>query len=181
VVAFRYLQRPPPGGEPSDPPQPLWPGGASRYGGCFTPVGGADTIYLASDSDTASREAQAVLQPTGGPPVTIVRAPWVVISVEDSLSGVLDLTDPDVQDLLGTSLAELTGVWQVAPPRRKPPTHLLGRLGYDAERIVAIHYVSAKHPAHGRCVAVFADRLVSGRPSYLRTVDPYTNLAQRLP
>jgi hypothetical protein len=54
-------------------------------------------------------------------------------------------------------------------------------LAYASERIIAIHYISAKYPERGRCVAVFADRLVPGRSSYLRAVDPYTNLAQRLP
>lgn len=177
AVAFRHLQGPPPDGEPGDPPQPLWPGGAPRYGARFTPRNSFGTIYVASDPETALREVAAIFQPA----FTVASEPWVVLSVEGSLSGVLDLTDPVMQNGIGTSLQELTGVWRISAAGQEPPTHKLARVAYEVERIVGIRYVSAKNPEQGTCIAVFVDRLVADQPSYLRTIDPYSHLAQRFP
>lgn len=60
AVAFRHLLGPPPGGELGDPPQPLWPHGAPRYGARFTPRGSFGTIYLASDHETALVERRLI-------------------------------------------------------------------------------------------------------------------------
>jgi RES domain-containing protein len=179
AVAFRHLQGPPPGGETGDPPQPLWPGGAPRYGARFTPRGSFGTIYLASDIETALREVGAIFRPT----ITIPGEPWVVVPVEGSLAAVLDLTDVALQDLIGSSLQELTGTWRIQPPGREAPTHTLGRLAYETGRIVGIRYISAKNPERGTNVAVFVDRLVAGagRSGFLRAVDPHSHLAQRFP
>ena len=182
AVAFRHLLGPPPGGQFGDPPQPLWPGGAVLYGGRFTPRGSFGTIYIASDHETALREVQATVQPPGGPVIILAGEPWVVLAVEGSLRSVLDVTDIAAQQCLGTSLSELTGVWRIPPaPGHEPPTHTLGRVAYETGRITAIRYVSAKNPERGSCIAVFVDRLVAGQPSYLRVVDPHSNLAQRFP
>ncbi len=102
-------------------PSVLWPAAAKLHGARFTPKGGFDTAYLASDAITAMMEVKAVLAGPRGllsPPTD----PWVLVSITGVVHGVLDLTDPKVQADLGTSTAELTGAWAYSPGGGPPPT-----------------------------------------------------------
>ena len=182
TVAYRLLQSPPPGTPAGGPPQPLWPGGALVRGARFTPRAGFGTVYLASDHHTALAEVRAVLQTPAGPPLALDRQPWVVLTVDGILTQVLDLTDPIIQERLGTSPAELTGDWAYSQEiGRAPPTHILGRAAYESRAFVALLYASARDPKRGRNLAVFADRLRDFPPSYLQAIDPSGRLSQRLP
>jgi RES domain-containing protein len=152
------------------------------YGARFTPRGGFPTIYLASDPYTALLEVEATLRNPFGPPFTLRTPPWTLFSVDGVLADVLDLTDLDVQSRLRTNLAELTGDWRVtASLDLMPPTHLLARIAYESRVVTALVYVSAKNPAHGTGVAVFADRLTSGGASFLEVIDPNGRLVHRVP
>jgi RES domain-containing protein len=182
TVAFRLLHAPPPRAPAGGPPQPLWPGGAPIQGARFTPRASFATVYLASDHHTALAEVQAVLQPRTGPPLTLDRQPWVVLSVDGVLTNVLDLADPDIQAQLGSSLAELTGDWAYTQETGiTPPTQVLGRVAYESGAFVGLFYASARDPGKGRNVAVFADRLRDFPPSHLQVIDPSGRLSQRLP
>jgi hypothetical protein len=146
-------------------------------------MGGAGSIYLASDPVTGLREVAALL--TGIEPYRT--PPWVVFSVEGFLERVLDLTDPAIQSRLGTSLAELTGDWRYSQDIHSfrggpvPPTQLLGRVAHETGIIVAMRYHSAKNIGDGFGLVVFGDRLVSGRASFLNVYDPHGLIRQRLP
>jgi RES domain-containing protein len=168
------LLGPPPG--QTGPTQPLWGGAAKIAGARFTPVGGFDSIYLAHDPITAFIEVSALILLPGGP-LPVRSAPWVVISVDGILNGLLDLTDPATLAALGTTTQEMTGTWATTP---SPPTQLVGQLAYDSDRIAGIKYASAKHPG-GINVVVFPDRIAAVPGNYLEVYDPHGHLAQRLP
>ena len=173
VIGYRHLLGPPPG--QTGPPQPLWGGAARITGARFTPVGSFDSIYLTHDPITAFIEVSALILLPGGP-VPVRSAPWMVISVDGILDGLLDLTDPATLAALGTTAQEMTGSWVAAP---HPPTQLLGQLAYDSGHIGGIKYASAKHPG-GINLVVFPDRISSAAGNFLEVYDPHGNLAQRI-
>ncbi|MEF2279115.1 RES family NAD+ phosphorylase [Deinococcus sp. YIM 134068] len=75
---------------------------------------------------------------------------------------VLDLTDEEVQERLGTGLQELTGDWQVLTGRgRDAPTQRLGRAAFDSGRFDALLYPSKLAPEAANLL-VLVDR-ASGR------------------
>jgi hypothetical protein len=71
----------------------------------------------------------------------------------------LDLTNPDIQNRLGTSLAELTGDWLFSQDLHQqgmgplPPTQLLAKIAHEKGTIVAIRYRSAKNIRTGANLA----------------------------
>jgi hypothetical protein len=151
-------------------------------GARFTPLGGFGSIYLASDAVTALREVSAVFGEG-----TIRTPPWAVFAVEGFLRRVLDLTNPDIQNRLGTSLAELTGDWLFSQDVHQqgmgplPPTQLLAKIAHEMGTIVAIRYRSAKNISTGANLVVFADRLTVEEPNFLNVYDPSRLLRQRVP
>lgn len=173
-VGYRHLLGPPPGAA-GGTPQPLWGGAAKLAGARFTPKGGFDSLYLASDPVTALTEVSALVALPGGP-APVFAAPLVIVSVDGVVSRVLDLTDAATLVLLGTNEQEITGAWvKVA----QPPTQTLAQAAYDGGSIAGILYPSAKHPG-GSNLVVFPDRLVVAPTDYLETYDPAGNLPQRL-
>ncbi|MBE7156865.1 MAG: RES family NAD+ phosphorylase [Rhodospirillales bacterium] len=174
-VGYRHLLAPPPGGVAGGLPQPLWGGAAKIAGARFTPKGGFDSLYLASDPVTALTEVSALVALPGGP-VPVRAAPLVIVSVDGVVSRVLDLTDADTLAALGTNPQEITGTWvKVA----SPPTQTLAQAAYDSGPVAGIQYPSAKHPG-GVNLVVFPDRLVAGPTDYLEAYDPQGLIAQRL-
>ncbi len=151
-------------------------------GARLTPLGGFGSIYLASDAATALHEVSAVFGESA-----IRTPPWTVFAVEGFLQRVLDLTDPDVQNRLGTSLPELTGDWLLSQDLHQegkgslPPQQLLAKVAYDLGTIIAMRYRSAKNIRTGVNLVVFADRLTPGGSSFLNVYDPSTLLRQKLP
>ena len=176
----RVPHRSPPGAPAGSPPQPLWPGGSTRFGGRFTPKGGPPAVYLASDPNVALQEVNAVLMPPGAPPVAIPSKPQVLVQVDVVLTGVLDLTDAAVQSALGTSVQELTGDWRFTMLHGAPvPTHELALACHASGRIAALRTYSAKCVGLGFNLVVFADRVRA--PHRLSVRDPSGRLAQVLP
>ena len=91
----------------------------------------------------------------------------------------LDVTNPAVQQALGTTPVELTGHWRQARNRgQTPPTQQLGQAVYDSGLFQAIWYESARVPGT-YCLAVFPDRLIA--PSFLEVYDPAGNFQERIP
>ena len=117
VVALANLQTPPPGAAPGSPPQPLWPGGAPRSGGRFTPKGGAPAVYLASEPMTALAEVEAVFEDTGETWHYLDHRPYGVFCMNGIVPAILDLTEPVVCAALGTEEQELRGPWRRAQER----------------------------------------------------------------
>ena len=173
AIGHRYLLSAPPG--LSGPAQPLWGGAARLAGARFTPKGGFDSIYLSHDPITAFLEVSALVLLPGGP-VPVRSAPWVIVTVDGILSGLLDLTQATTLAALGTTEQEMTGTWASNP---HPPTQLLGRVAYDSRRLAGIKYASSKHPG-GLNLVVFPDRISVAAGSFLEVYDPHGKLAQRL-
>lgn len=181
AVGYHLLQGPPPGAPPGSAVQPLWPGGAALRGARFTPKGGSPTLYLSSDALTALIEVQAVFL-IGRRVVPLATQPWTLLSVDGVLTGIVDLTDDDIQRALHTTLSELTGEWAYsAATGRFPPTQMLGAAAVAAGNVLGLHYPSARNTGHGTNLVVFTDRLQTGLPSFLTVVDPHRLLAQRIP
>ena len=173
AVGFHYFLGP--GGALATPPQPLFGGAPKIKGARFTPRGSFDSIYLADTVVTAFTEVSAlVLLPSG--PSQIRFAPWVMVAIDGILTHILDLTDAKTLAALGTTELEITGNWVMS---RNPPTQALGQAAYDAHRINAIRYNSAKHPG-GVNLVVFPDRIMASPGNYLEVHDPHRNLAQRI-
>jgi hypothetical protein len=125
AVAFQHLRAAPSGHPPESPVQPLWPGSATLRGARFTPKGGFGSVYLSGDAVTALAEVEGVFLHRQLRPVLVpCRQVWLVIRVEGLLTRVLNLADPKVQTLLGSSPAELTGPWLGMD---RPPTQRLGQ------------------------------------------------------
>jgi RES domain-containing protein len=186
VVKNQYMQGPPPGAPPGAGPQPLWPGGAARAGARFTPVGGADSLYLASSSVTALAEVDAVLfDPAAGLVGGPHHDPLLVVETRVRLPAVLDLCDGKIRAALGTSGAELTAPWVRAQARHKagrgplPTTQQLGEAAFAASVILGLRYPSRKHPGARNLVA-FTDRLAALKGSVVLR-DTSGTLKQSLP
>lgn len=174
AVALADLAGPPPG--LSGSPQPLWGGGPPIGGGRYTPRGGCDALYLASDVATALAEVQAlVFLPQGV--ATVPSFPWALVPVDGIVSRVLDLTVPSALKAFGTNEQELTGVWQAMAAA---PTQVLGQAAFDSGRISAIRYRSAKNLGGGINLVVFPTRLLSTPTDYLEVMDLRGHLTQRI-
>jgi hypothetical protein len=182
-VRFDLLQGPPPGAPTGSPPQPLWPGGAAQWGARFTPRGSFGTIYLASDPITALLEVEAIFKGAN----SFNTSPLAIFAVQGVLDRVLDLTHPEVEEALGTSLAELSGDWRFSEDRflqgvgPLPPCQLLGKVAYESQRFDSIQYRSAKDVRNGTGWAVFVDRLTHQGRSYLKVKDEHGVIRQQIP
>jgi RES domain-containing protein len=174
AIDAHLVADPPPGSAPGARPDPLWAGGARLFGARFTPKGGFDTLYLASDLVTVAREIGAMF-PSGE--VAPTKDPFTVVHVTGTLAGVLDLTRPEIVAQLRTTPDELAAPWRLV---RSAPTHRLGSAAFRSGRVSAIRCTSSKHP-QGTITAVFVDRLASLPPSHLECVDATGRLSRRLP
>jgi RES domain-containing protein len=183
VVKAADLSGPPPGALPGSPPQPLWPGGASRRGARYTSIGGTNSLYLAPDPVTALAEVRAVSPPdlrANGP-----HDPLTVVAVEVDLPNVVDLCDTRIRKVLGITRAELVAPWLRAQARywqgkgALPPTQALGAAAAATGSILGLRYPSARRQG-ARNLVVFTDRL-AGLGGSLTTVDASGRLLQRLP
>ena len=157
-------------------PRPLYNLGPPRGGARYTPRGGAPSIYLACDMDTAMREYTQIPTPTPLEPVSPTGA-LVTYSAKVLLERVLDLSQKRVRKQLDTNLAELAEPWRYRKDRRKPPTHRLGAEATDSGRVQAIIFRSTK--GAGNCIVIFTGALVP--PSFIEVNDPAGKLIERFP
>jgi RES domain-containing protein len=144
--------------------------GAKRFPGRYHRKGGAPALYFADTPLTAIFEVDRAVD-LGGIQLSGLANPGILISVKFELSDVLDLTDPEIIALLGTSHQELTGSWMSMNPA---PTQVLGEAAYETGRIVAIKAPSAANRQHEAAtnLVVFRDRL-SPKQHKMAIHDPY--------
>jgi len=157
-------------------PRPLFNLGSPRAGARYTPRGGAPSVYLAADMDTAMREVTQIAAPKTLAPALPPGA-LVTYSAKVRLDQVLDLTDAAIRKVLDTSLAELAEPWRYRKDGRKPPTHRLGAAAVNSGRIEAIRFRSTK--GAGDCFVIFTDALRA--PSFIEVDDPDGKLVERMP
>lgn len=179
LVALEYLRGPPPGAAPGSGPDPLWPGGSKLYGQRFTPRGSFDTLYVCDDQVTALLEVRSayhgssgLLRPTGA-------NPQVLVTIEGSVSNVLDLTDLAVHKELGTTHSELTGAWAFVPGGGDAPTQILGRAAHASQRVRGLLYMSSVNPTK-TCLCVFTERL-DPRHDHLEVIDTSGTIVSEIP
>lgn len=135
--------------------------GSFRRGGRYNPRGAFEALYLADTPLTALQEINLV-RVTDAAILSAKSAPRLLLSVEVALSGVLDITDAEVQDALGTNLQELTGSWLALNARGQlAPTQALGAAADEHGAVEALRVPSAQDPRAANLV-VFPGRL---RPS----------------
>jgi RES domain-containing protein len=135
-------------------PKLLFAGGPGRVGGRYTPIGGPDTLYLASSERAANAEWEAGLSALF-PNVHL--PPKVVFSANIVLDRVLDLSADPVRQALETNVAELSRPWKA---RKRTATQELGFAVFNSGRFSALRYRSTK-AAPSYCMAIFPDRLES--------------------
>lgn len=152
--------------------------GSLRNGGRYNPRRAFEVLYLADSPITALQEVEALVRtrtglfPVKGPP-------RLLLSVEVTLRAVLDLTQADVQQALGTNLQELTGSWvAVNDQEAVAPTQQLGCACFEVGTIEALKVPSVRDPRAFN-LAVFPDRL--GEGSSLRVFDDSGIINARLP
>ena len=192
TVHFDILHGPPPTGLPG--PQPLWPGGAARRGARFTPravrsssgaTAGIDTLHLAEDELTPLAEIAGVLRPARST-VKLLFEPQVLMTVDGALTDILDLTDPAIQQAIGTTPQQLTGPWVVQQSQYlsgkgpMPPTQMLGQEAFRTGQILGLRYTSSKNP-NGVALAVFTRRLKPATDRLEVFNQPTGTLQQKLP
>lgn len=122
---------------PAGPPSPLY-----------------RVLYLGGNHQVAIYEVGALL---GDPmaPVSNPRGSWALMSLKVRLHRVVDLTDPDQQNLIATNEQELTGNW--VNYSGGAPTQILGATLNAMSNIEGIIVPSAK--AGSQCLVVFMDNI----------------------
>ncbi|MFO1352793.1 MAG: RES family NAD+ phosphorylase [Gammaproteobacteria bacterium] len=132
--------------------------GSYRLGGRYNLANTFEALYLADSPITALQEVEMLFRqdeklfPVKG-------APRILLSVEVTLSAVLDLTDVKIQKALGTNPQELTGSWiAVNAAGHAAPTQMLGQACFRHEAIEGLKVPSARdHKAFN--LAVFPENL----------------------
>ena len=158
---------------------------ASRfYAGPNTPPT-YQTLYLAQSPEIALREIEALYGPTSAT-VANLRA-VTLFALEVRVQRLIDLTDPNVQMLLQTTVQELTGDWRIyavlaalaTPPAPAPiaPTQQLG-VALFTLGVEGFLAPSAKAPALTSLV-LFPQNLQSS--SFVRHTHPATGQVYQIP
>ena len=137
-----------------------------------------EALYLASSPVTALREVEALVATAEG--LRGVKGPpRILLSIEYELQAVVDLTEPNAQQLLDSSLAELSAPWRALNAAgTTAPTQLLGSVVHELSVIEALRVPSARDPATDN-VVIFPDRLRS--TSTVRVFDDSGLIDARLP
>jgi hypothetical protein len=137
------------------------------HAGRFTPGPGVpkpfDILYLCEHQVLSLREVEAVygsLEP--GRTFPDPQRAWVILNVQVVLQSVIDLTDREQLQTLGTSAQELTGDWRSANTAGTlAPTQQLGVALFTVQGIEAFLTVSAKSPQE-KNLNIFPAKLKKG-------------------
>jgi RES domain-containing protein len=84
--------------------------GASKYGGRFTPISGAPTVYLALDKITAVAELESYFRYYNLPDTSF--KPRVFAAVQVNCKALLDLREPKLLQMLGLTLDHIQEEWR---------------------------------------------------------------------
>jgi RES domain-containing protein len=134
--------------------------GANYRAGRYHVVGSGRVLYLASSMRTLERERGLAVARREEGNVTFGFGPTTIVAVRVRLhKSLLDLCDPLVQRLLGTTHQELvSGLIPSSIAGIRAPTQRLGMEAIASGRIHALRAPSARLAA-GRNLVVFLDRL----------------------
>ena len=142
--------------------------GSFRRGGRYNPKETFEALYLADTPLTALQEIN-LIKVTNEAILSAKSSPRLLLSVDVTLSAILDLAFPQTQAVLNTNLQELTGSWlTVNAAGHLAPTQTLGATVYGQKTIEALRVPSAQDPKATNLV-IFPDRLRQG--SQVRVYD----------
>jgi RES domain-containing protein len=157
---------------------PLSAIGSFQRGGRYNIPKDFSVLYTSDTPITALREVR-ILTETATGLIAHKAEPQIMLSIEYNLKAIVDLKNPNNQNLLGTNIQELTGVWlpmnlqgQIAP------TQELGTAIRASQQIEALKVPSA-HQADAYNLAIFPDRLAPG--SLLQVYDESGTMSAQLP
>jgi RES domain-containing protein len=144
---------------------PLSAIGAFERGGRYNAPHTFPVLYSADSQMTALLETEALFITADGQLRAVPRDPDLILTLECTLSRVLDLTVPDLYADLGTSGEELVS----STPSRfilnarneETPTQQLGAACFRSGRISALKVPSAANP-QGYCLDILLESLVIG-------------------
>lgn len=160
------------------PPNPLYSLGPGVRGQRYTPIGGPPALYVSNKPYTAFAEGTHSI--TSSLSQTIVPpAPVIVYAIQVNLKHILDLTDKNVLNALGTTIEELQGPWADQVVNGVDvPTHLLAGTVHKTHRFQGMLFNSKEHP-EGINLIIWTNKVRS--PSYVEVYDPTGKLAARIP
>ncbi len=142
--------------------------GSFKRGGRYNPREAFEALYLADTPVTALQEINMV-KVTDAAILSAKSSPRLLLSVEVTLSAVLDVTTTQMQNALDTNLQELTGSWLVMNANgQTAPTQAMGAAAYIYGSLEALRVPSAQDPRATNLV-IFPDRLQPG--SQVRVYD----------
>ena len=144
---------------------PLSAIGPFERGGRYNAPHTFPVLYTADSQMTALLEAEALFTTADGQLRGAPRDPDLILTLECSLSRVLDLTVADLYPALGTSYNELVSTVPsrfILNARKKlTPTQQFGNACFRSGRISALKVPSAQN-AKGYCLDIFIESLVVG-------------------
>lgn len=99
--------------------------------------------------------------------------------IQVNLEHVVDLTDPNVLTVLGTTVNELTGPWRKQMIKKIfCPTHLLANAVYANGTVQALRYPSAQGHEYSNLI-IWEERVCL--PSFVQVRDTTGTLSARIP
>lgn len=156
--------------------KPLDGGGANFSAGRFHVKGLGKVTYIAKDIRTALLEGRKASLHEDKTLKGNYTDPFVVFSVNFNCRKVLDLTDENLLDDMGITLADTTGHWWLSPV--DTITQIVGTFAYQSNRFDAISYRSARNSVdkedfddeYDTNLAVFSGIIKPG--SYVEAIAP---------
>jgi RES domain len=187
AIPAAYLSVPPPGAPAGAFPNPLWSGGTHLSESRYIPKGMCDAYHIAEGSSTGIAELEQTREVVADPVFGVPRTDTLILRVEWSLTGILDVCDEAVRRALDVELAALVslpGLFDALEASDDVTVETvpqqIGRAAYGDSRVSAICYPSARRSG-GRNIVVFTERLTSSSGQYLQTRDPVHQRVFRVP
>ncbi|MBX9950344.1 MAG: RES domain-containing protein [Candidatus Obscuribacterales bacterium] len=161
-------------------PKLLFSLGAGMNGARFTPKGGPPCLYVSAQPVTTLSEVSGIASSLVLAGLVAIPQPTTAFSMNVNLHrGILDLTNTDNLDKLGTTLAELDGPWEEQMKNGEPvPTQDLAKAVYESKRFQGLQFFS--HEAPGQVNIMIWTETVKA-PSVVEVIDGSGKLADRIP
>ncbi len=155
--------------------------GPRTNGQRYSPIdpNGPRALYVSGRSETSFWEASGGLFST----ITSVNQNWatpmVLIPIRVNLKKVLDLTEPSIQSKLDTTLAELTGSWEMQMLNNiSVSTQELGCAAFNCQRFQGIRFPSVPLSGHINLL-IWTETIVA--PLFVEVIDYQGRFAERIP
>jgi RES domain-containing protein len=155
--------------------------GSFKRGGRYNIAQQFEALYVSGSPITALKEIRYLINTPAGVSAYPTR-PYILLSLEYQLHGVIDLTDSYVRNFLDTNMQELTGSWyDFIEEEEIAPTQRLGKIAYDLE-VQALKVPSSVDLENsGFNLVIFPENLSPNGLGFVEIYDPDGEFKQRLP